>query len=277
MSRLRMLQDGTDKIGEQIDWRDAFRPFISDWRYSVWAMLALGLGVPLASVGNFLPQIVARLGYDTVKTNLYTVAPVSLLTIDLTIEHCRHRFPHRFHPIFRLLPRARPAHCHSPFDHNGRIRYPRHHRRPAQHWRGVFCLFLALHRQQHALCPARHLVFQQLHIRKQTRRVDRCHGWYCQRSGLDLGQHLFSQRRAQVHSCSRNLGRVWRLHSRRGWRVRIVYAIREFVSKQGAGATKGTWKQGCANRVVGQGAEGAGVPVHVLVVASILHTCYVYV
>lgn len=41
----------------QIDWRDAFRPFIQDWRYIVWALLALGLGVPLASVGNFLPQI----------------------------------------------------------------------------------------------------------------------------------------------------------------------------------------------------------------------------
>lgn len=51
-------------------------PFINDWRYIVWALLALGLGVPLASVGNFLPQIVARLGYNTVKTNLYTVAPV---------------------------------------------------------------------------------------------------------------------------------------------------------------------------------------------------------
>ena len=76
---MRMLQDGTDKIGERIDWRDAFQPFVSDWRYSVWAMLALGLGVPLASVGNFLPQIVGRLGYDTIKTNLYTVAPVSTL------------------------------------------------------------------------------------------------------------------------------------------------------------------------------------------------------
>lgn len=51
-------------------------PFIKDWRYIVWAFLALGLGVPLASVGNFLPQIVSRLGYSTVKTNLYTVAPV---------------------------------------------------------------------------------------------------------------------------------------------------------------------------------------------------------
>ncbi|WVQ80778.1 hypothetical protein IAT38_002883 [Cryptococcus sp. DSM 104549] len=71
MSRTRMLSDGTNEIGE----KDAFMPFIQDWRYIVWAFLALGLGVPLASVGNFLPQIVARLGYSTVKTNLYTVAP----------------------------------------------------------------------------------------------------------------------------------------------------------------------------------------------------------
>jgi MFS family permease len=33
------------------------------------------MGVPLYSVSNFLPQIVARLGYSTVKTNLFTVAP----------------------------------------------------------------------------------------------------------------------------------------------------------------------------------------------------------
>jgi hypothetical protein len=33
------------------------------------------MGVPLYSVSNFLPQIVARLGYTAVKTNLYTVAP----------------------------------------------------------------------------------------------------------------------------------------------------------------------------------------------------------
>ncbi|KAK8864424.1 hypothetical protein IAR55_001672 [Kwoniella newhampshirensis] len=75
MSRIRMLRDGTDQIGEKIDFRDAFMPFVQDWRYIVWAFLALGLGVPLASVGNFLPQIVGRLGFSTVKTNLYTVAP----------------------------------------------------------------------------------------------------------------------------------------------------------------------------------------------------------
>jgi hypothetical protein len=42
-----------------------------------WVILAIEvcLGVPLQSVALFLPGIIARLGYATVKTNLYTVAP----------------------------------------------------------------------------------------------------------------------------------------------------------------------------------------------------------
>jgi hypothetical protein len=83
MSRVRMLNDGSNKINEVIDVRDAFRPFIQDWRYLVWAGLSLGMGVPLASVGNFLPQIVARLGFSTIKTNLYTVAPNIVGTVCL--------------------------------------------------------------------------------------------------------------------------------------------------------------------------------------------------
>ncbi|GFZ46966.1 Uncharacterized transporter [Saitozyma sp. JCM 24511] len=104
MSRVRMLRDGTNQIGEQIDWRDAFRPFIQDWRYIVWALLALGLGVPLASVGNFLPQIVARLGYSTVKTNLYTVAPnvvgtVFLVCFTQSSDYFRERSLHVVVPL----------------------------------------------------------------------------------------------------------------------------------------------------------------------------------
>jgi hypothetical protein len=56
-SRRFAVRPATPLTPTQIDWRDAFRPFIQDWRYIVWALLALGLGVPLASVGNFLPQI----------------------------------------------------------------------------------------------------------------------------------------------------------------------------------------------------------------------------
>lgn len=56
------------------------------------------LGVPLQSVQLFLPQIVGRLGYSTVKTNLYTVAPniggaVMLLLLAFASDHVRWRFP----------------------------------------------------------------------------------------------------------------------------------------------------------------------------------------
>ena len=56
------------------------------------------LGVPLQSVQLFLPVIVSRLGYNTVKTNLYTVAPnisgaVMLLILAFASDFTRLRFP----------------------------------------------------------------------------------------------------------------------------------------------------------------------------------------
>jgi hypothetical protein len=56
------------------------------------------LGVPLQSVSLFLPQIVQRLGYDAIKTNLYTVAPnisgaCVLLILAFTSDLTRLRFP----------------------------------------------------------------------------------------------------------------------------------------------------------------------------------------
>ena len=57
------------------------------------------LGVPLASVNNFLPQIVASLGYSAVKTNLFTVAPnivgaITLLVLTFSSDYFRERSIH---------------------------------------------------------------------------------------------------------------------------------------------------------------------------------------
>ena len=54
--------------------------------------------MPLQSVQLFLPVIIQRLGYDTVKTNLYTVAPnvsgaVMLLVLAFASDLTRLRFP----------------------------------------------------------------------------------------------------------------------------------------------------------------------------------------
>jgi MFS family permease len=51
------------------------RVFKEDHLWPIYMAIGFCVGVPLFSVSNFLPQIVAQFGYSTVKTNLYTVAP----------------------------------------------------------------------------------------------------------------------------------------------------------------------------------------------------------
>ena len=84
-------------VNEKLDIRDAFRVF----KHGIsWAILAIQvcLGVPLQSVQLFLPVIIKRLGYSTVKTNLYTVAPnisgaAVLLILAFGSDWTRWRFP----------------------------------------------------------------------------------------------------------------------------------------------------------------------------------------
>jgi hypothetical protein len=79
------MSDSSLVVNEKLNIRDAFRSF-KDWRYGLWALISLSLGVPVSSVNNFLPQIVASLGYSTIKTNLYTVAPNIVGTIALLVS-----------------------------------------------------------------------------------------------------------------------------------------------------------------------------------------------
>ena len=70
----------------------------SSLHYSLIVGIEICLGVPLQSVQLFLPVIIARLGYSTVKTNLYTVAPnvsgaVMLLVLAFASDFTRLRFP----------------------------------------------------------------------------------------------------------------------------------------------------------------------------------------
>lgn len=72
---------------------------VADGRRRLWALISLSFGVPLASVNNFLPQIVASLGYSTIKTNLFTVAPnivgtVALLLLTFSSDYFRERSIH---------------------------------------------------------------------------------------------------------------------------------------------------------------------------------------
>ncbi|KAJ6111145.1 transporter [Penicillium sp. IBT 16267x] len=94
---LRLQIDSSAVVNEKLNIRDAFRIF-KHW--TSWVILAIEmcLGVPLQGVSLFLPVIIGRLGYSTVKTNLYTVAPnVSGAAVLLILAFCsdwtRWRFP----------------------------------------------------------------------------------------------------------------------------------------------------------------------------------------
>lgn len=75
LARYRINQDSSVVADSKFDFRQAIQVFKTDRLWPFYMLIGIGIGVPLYSVSNFLPQIVARFGYSTVKTNLYTVAP----------------------------------------------------------------------------------------------------------------------------------------------------------------------------------------------------------
>jgi hypothetical protein len=84
-------------VNEKFNLRDSLGIFKFPSTYGFLA-IEICLGVPIQSTSLFLPQIVQRLGYDKIKTNLYTVAPnivgaVVLLILAFTSDLTRLRFP----------------------------------------------------------------------------------------------------------------------------------------------------------------------------------------
>ncbi|KAM0723631.1 hypothetical protein Q7P37_000619 [Cladosporium fusiforme] len=73
-ARARTLRDGSSSINKKLTMRDAFASWKS-WHFAHWAIVCFTYPVAFATTSNFLPQIVQRLGYSVVKTNLWTVAP----------------------------------------------------------------------------------------------------------------------------------------------------------------------------------------------------------
>lgn len=93
----RIQVDSSSIVGEKFNLRSALAIFKHP---TSWIILGIEvcLGVPLQSVSLFLPVIVKRLGYSTVKTNLYTVAPnitgaAMLLILAFASDYTRLRFP----------------------------------------------------------------------------------------------------------------------------------------------------------------------------------------
>ena len=93
----RIQVDSSSTVDEKFSFKEALVIFSYPSTYA-WLLIEICLGVPLQGVSLFLPQIIQRLEYSTVKTNLYTVAPnvtgaVMLLVLAFSSDFVRLRFP----------------------------------------------------------------------------------------------------------------------------------------------------------------------------------------
>ncbi|OOF92853.1 hypothetical protein ASPCADRAFT_210107 [Aspergillus carbonarius ITEM 5010] len=93
----RIQVDSSAIVNEPFRLRSALHIFSHPSTYAFLA-IEICLGVPLQGVSLFMPQIIQRLGYSTVKTNLYTVAPnvsgaVMLLVLAFASDATRLRSP----------------------------------------------------------------------------------------------------------------------------------------------------------------------------------------
>ncbi|QQK40303.1 MFS transporter, putative [Penicillium digitatum] len=93
----RIQVDSSAVVNEKFSFREALGIFKHPTTYA-FLCIEICLGVPLQGVALFMPQIVGGLGFPTVKTNLYTVAPnvtgaVMLLLLAFSSDWTRLRSP----------------------------------------------------------------------------------------------------------------------------------------------------------------------------------------
>lgn len=93
----RIQVDSSAVVNEKFSFREAIGVFKQPTSY-IFLCIEICLGVPIQGVALFMPQIIERLGFTTVKTNLYTVAPnvtgaVMLLVLAFSSDAARLRSP----------------------------------------------------------------------------------------------------------------------------------------------------------------------------------------
>ncbi|PWN92608.1 MFS general substrate transporter [Acaromyces ingoldii] len=94
----RMQQDGSNVVDSSFSLKDCVKPFL-DVRTYAWGIIAVSYGVSVATMSNFLPQIISRLGYSTVTTNLLTCGPsvwgaIAVFAISTSSDKLRDRSGH---------------------------------------------------------------------------------------------------------------------------------------------------------------------------------------
>jgi hypothetical protein len=94
----RTLRDSSSSSHSDFSMKECFQSW-SNWKFIPWCIISFTYPVAFSTTSNFLPQIVARLGYSVVKTNLWTVAPnavgfVVLLCVAKSSDYFRERTFH---------------------------------------------------------------------------------------------------------------------------------------------------------------------------------------
>jgi MFS family permease len=103
VAKRRTLRDLSSKSHSDFSMRESFQSW-KDWKFLPWCIISFTYPVAFSTTSNFLPQIVQRLGYSVIKTNLWTVAPnatgfVVLLCVAFSSDYFRER---TFHIVFSL-------------------------------------------------------------------------------------------------------------------------------------------------------------------------------
>ena len=102
-AKARSLRDSSGAVDTEFNLRECFQIW-KNWKFFPWCVISFTYPVAFITTSNFLPQIVQRLGYSVVKTNLWTVAPnavgfVVLLCVTYSSDRLRER---AFHIVFAL-------------------------------------------------------------------------------------------------------------------------------------------------------------------------------
>ncbi|OAL44054.1 MFS general substrate transporter [Pyrenochaeta sp. DS3sAY3a] len=99
----RTLRDLSSASSHDFNTKAMFKEW-NNWKMIPWCVISFTYPVAFATTSNFLPQIVQRLGFSVIKTNLWTVAPnavgfVVLLCITYSSDYFRER---TFHIVLAL-------------------------------------------------------------------------------------------------------------------------------------------------------------------------------
>ena len=95
----RMAQHSSSEVDSRFSISRVISAFKTDYLWPVYMLIGFCFAVIIYSITNFLPLIVARLGYGAVKTNLLTVAPnivgsVVLMLVSFSSDFFRERSIH---------------------------------------------------------------------------------------------------------------------------------------------------------------------------------------